>query len=266
MLATAIIILREMIEICLIIGMIFAALKTLPNRFKLLTYGVTGGLFLSITLALSFYKVSNLFDGEGQEIVNITILTLSIIFLALTVLWVNKHSFELLNKITEATITKENLPIIFIIILAITREGAEITLFLHGIIASGAKTIDLIIGSLIGFISGIALGILIYKGLLRISTKYFFKTINVMLALLAAGMSSQLANYLNSIDLIEGFSSTIWNSSWLLTNESIMGKILHGLTGYISNPSELQVIFYISTLVIMIILINLGKINLSKKI
>jgi high-affinity iron transporter len=259
MLATAVIVLREMLEICLIVGMLFAALKTLPNRLKLLSIGVISGIIISITLALSFYKISNLFGGDGQEILNITILSLSIFFLALTILWINKNAKNLNNKITKASIENEAFPIIVIITLAIAREGAELTLFLHGILASGTKIIELLIGSLLGFIIGTSLGFLIYVGLLKISIKYFFRIINIMLALLAAGLSSQLANYLNSIDIIEKFSSTMWNSSWLLSNESILGKILHGLIGYNSNPTQLQVIFYVSTLFLMLFLIKIGN-------
>ncbi len=259
MLATTVIVLREMLEICLIVGMLFAALKALPNRIKLLSIGIISGIITSIILALSFYKISNLFDGDGQEIVNITIISLSIIFLALTILWINKNAKTLHNKITKASIETKAFPIIVIIALAIAREGAELTLFLHGILASGTKIIELLIGSLLGFIIGTILGYLIYAGLLKISAKYFFRTINIMLALLAAGLSSQLANYLNAIDIIEKFSSTMWNISSILTNESILGKILHGLVGYHSNPSQLQVIFYIGTLFFMLFLIKIGN-------
>ncbi len=259
MLATIIIVLREMLEACLIVGIVFSTLKTLSNRLSLLFLGISGGIGFSVILALIFYKFSNLFDGNGQEIFNIIILTTSIICISLTIIWVNKHAHELRERILKASTKQGILPIILVISLAISREGAELTLFLHGIAASGVKTTELILGSTIGFIIGTALGILMYKGLLKIPTRYFFKIINIMLILLGSGMSAEIANYLTASDLVESLSTNIWNSSWLILDSSVTGKILHGLIGYHSQPSELQVVFYFSTLLLMLLITKVSK-------
>ena len=256
MLATTIIVLREMLEVCLIVGMLFAALKTIENKRKIFFLGIGGGILLSIILALSFYKITNLFSGNGQEIISITILSLSIICIGLTILWIKNYVQSLSKKITNATQQKGVYPIIIVIALAITREGVELTLFLHGVAASGASGVELFSGFILGSLIGSILGILMYTGLLKFPTKYFFKIINVMLALLAAGMSTQLANYFTSTDLIDKLSGSVWNSSWLLSDASLMGKILHGLVGYQSNPTQLQLVFYITTLLIMLTMLK----------
>lgn len=256
MLATIIIVLREILEICLSVGVVFAALKAFPNKWRLLFSGIGAGIGMSIVLALAFYKISNLFNGNGQEILNIIILSSSIICIALTMLWINRSVQELHKKVAIAKVQESCLPIILVISLAIAREGAELTLFIHGVAASGTGTAELISGFIVGSIIGTTLGALMYAGLLKIPARYFFKTINVMLALLAAGMSSQLANYLTAANIIDKLSTTLWNSSWLISDESLLGRILHGLVGYYSAPSQLQVVFYFSTLLAILLIMK----------
>ncbi|MCT4635010.1 MAG: FTR1 family protein [Rickettsiales bacterium] len=267
MLATAVIVFREMLEICLILGIISAALDSLKNKKTLLLAGITGGIILSIIFAFTMTYINGLFDGNGQEILKIIILTISIIFINLTIIWITKHRKELHNKINNATqrlINKEinTLSLVIVIIFVISREGMEIILFLSGIYSAGSTPQDLILGSIIGTASGITFGLLLYNGLLKIHVKNFFSVINIMLILLAAGMASELANYLNSADLIEVLSKQIWDSSWLINENSITGKILHSLLGYSSKPTQLQVIFYGTSIAITsILLINSKKLS-----
>lgn len=261
MLTAIIIVFREMLEICLIMGIISAALNNLKNKKVILISGLIGGVGLSLIFALTISYISKLFDDTGQEMLNILILSLSIICINLTILWLNKHRKELYSKINAATqklISQKIsiLALVSVIILVISREGAELILFLNGISASGINTTDLIYGSIIGLASGIALGMLMYAGLLKIQVKYFFRVINIMLILLTAGMASQLANYLSSADLIKCFSKIAWDSSWLIDEESFSGKLLYNLLGYSSRPTQLQVIFYVTNIAISSILLN----------
>ena len=135
----------------------------------------------------------------------------------------------------------------------------EIILFLRGIYSAGSTATDLALGSIIGAASGITLGLLLYNGLLKMHVKHFFNVINIMLVLLAAGMASQLANYLNSADLIEILSKQIWDSSWLINESSIIGKISHSILGYSSKPTQLQVIFYGTSIAITSMLLMKSK-------
>ena len=256
MLAAIIITLREMLEVCLIVGIISAALNNIPSKRKIVLTGIFSGIILSVIFALTIQQITNLFNGNGQEVLDIIILTTSIICIALTLILINKQGNSLRQKLISASQETNILPVILIITLAIAREGAEITLFLHGIYTVNMQLHDLVNGVIIGATLGILLGLMLYLGLLKISSRYFFKAINIMLALLASGMASQLANYLHSTDLISVLSETAWDSSWLVQEEGLMGKLLYNLVGYSSHPSKLQVIFFSSTLAAMSLLLS----------
>ena len=257
MIASTIIVLREMLEICLVIGMFSAALNNIQKKWTIICSGILSGIFLSGILTFLFYQASKFLEEDGQEYINITILLSSIICIALTILWINTHLTLLQHRLKEATIDSKTFPIIIIIALAIAREGAELVLFMHGIAIGGARAIDLTSGFLLGSLIGISLGVLMYRGLLNIPHKYFFKTINIMLILLAAGMSAQLAHYLIVIDLVQIGSNILWDSSWLIRDSSLAGKLSHGLLGYSAKPTLLQVIFYTVTLLSMLLIIRI---------
>jgi high-affinity iron transporter len=264
MLATIIIVLREMLEVCLITGIISTTLKELKERKIILLSALAFGATLSAIIILSLTKITVAFDGRGQEILAIITLSISILCIAWTVVWLNNSGKKLQNKIIDAKLKLENReltiwPIIFIIALAISREGAELALFMHGIYLTGASVDNMIYGVIIGSLAGISIGVFTYIGLLKISQKYFFRVINILFILLAAGMSSQLATYLNAAEIIDSFSSNMWDSSWLLNDNQILGKILYSVIGYSSHPSQLQVLMYIFTIVAITVLIKYTK-------
>lgn len=41
-------------------------------------------------------------------------------------------------------------------------------------------------------------------------------------------------------ELVQG----VWNLEWLISNESLLGRVLHAFVGYESSPALIQVIAY----------------------
>jgi len=133
----------------------------------------------------------------------------------------------------------------------VLREGSEVVLFLTGMMAGGAN--GLLTGLAIGIASGTAVGFALYFGLLRIPIRHFFTATNWMLVLLAAGLSSSAARYLVQANLLPELGNQIWNTSWLLSNGSILGKMLHILVGYEAQPSGIQLVFYAAVVVLLVV-------------
>jgi high-affinity iron transporter len=50
----------------------------------------------------------------------------------------------------------------------------------------------------------------------------------------------------------------VWDTSWVLSESSIFGKLLHTLIGYTERPTELQLVVYIGTLFAMYVLMRLA--------
>ena len=82
------------------------------------------------------------------------------------------------------------------------------------------------------------------------SLHYFFAVTTVFIMLLAAGLFSNGVARLQGLGLLP-LSEPLWNTSWLLRDQSTTGGFLSGLVGYRSQPSLPEVCAYIGYLVIV---------------
>jgi hypothetical protein len=104
-------------------------------------------------------------------------------------------------------------------------------------------------GGAIGLAGGTAIGVVLYLGLLRVPTKHFFTVTSWMILLLAAGMASQAAGFLIQADYLPPLGATLWDSSRLVSHDSLTGEVLRTLIGYDARPAGMQLLFYLTTLV-----------------
>jgi len=76
----------------------------------------------------------------------------------------------------------------------------------------------------------------------------------VLITLLAAGLASQAMAFLQQGGFVTVLSDTAWDTSWLLTDGSIAGRVFGTLVGYTAEPSWLQLIAYVVTIVAIVAL------------
>ena len=94
-------------------------------------------------------------------------------------------------------------------------------------------------------------GAALYFGLLRIPTKHLFTVTSWLILLLAAGMASQAAAFLLQADLLPPLGPSLWDTSFLLSEHSLAGRVLHTLIGYTAQPAGIQLAFYLATLIVI---------------
>lgn len=269
MLASAIIVFREILEIALIMGVIAVATKGIPGRGKWILAGLAASILGSGAVAFFANEISMAAEGLGQEMFNAIILFSASLLIAWTVLWMATHARQLSQHIKNIgqKISDGSLPMYSLAaVIAITglREGSEIILFLHGILASGTSSSAIMLGSLIGFAGGATTGALLYFGLIQIPTRNIFAVTSWLLIFLAAGMAANGAKYLVAADVLTVWTSTAWDSSAILSQDGLVGQVLHALFGYADRPMGIQIAFYIATVAILAMAIKLQK-SMKKK-
>src|SRR5699024_6054427 len=114
-------------------------------------------------------------------------------------------------------------------------------LFLYALVAGGTTQLNLIGGSLIGLVAGIATGFVMFAGLSRVPLKRLFQVSGLIILFIAAGMIAHGTQYLVSIGYLPALVPQVWDSSFLLSGSSIVGRGLGALAGYTPAPSLLQV-------------------------
>ena len=139
--------------------------------------------------------------------------------------------------------------------VAVMREGSEVALFMYGLVAAGGSTAaELLIGSLLGLVAGVGVTGLTYFGLAAIPQRRLFAVTTALISLLAAGLAAQAVLFLEQAGILTMLSETAWNTSWILSDTSLFGRVLHTLIGYSDQPSVLQVVVYAATLAVIVVL------------
>jgi high-affinity iron transporter len=259
MLGSAIIVFRETLEAALIIGIIAVATRSLPSRNRWLLGGILAGIVGSLLVAASAGTIAGLAEGIGQELLNATVLGLAAAMLAWHNIWMAQHGMQLAKdarQLGSAVSTGERAmsALALVVGLAILREGSETVLFLYGLLSGGEESMSSVLGGgAIGLLLGVAAGYGLYAGIVRIPARHFFSATSLLILLLAAAMASQAARFLVMADVLPSLATPLWDSSWLLDNGSTFGRVMHTLIGYDAAPSGTQVVFYVITLILILL-------------
>lgn len=253
MLATLLIVFREVIEAGLIVGIVLAATKGVPRRGLWVSYGVIAGVAGACLVAAFASEIGALFQGSGQELFNASILLLAVGMLTWHNVWMASHGRAIAQEMCEVgrAVASGGRPLAALAIVcgvAVLREGSEIVLFLYGIAASGGTSaLGMMAGGILGLLAGAGVSTLMYLGLLTIPARYLFSFTSGLITLLAAGLAAQAVAFLQQAGYVEVLTSTVWDTSWLLSDDSVLGRLLHTLIGYTDRPNGAQVLVYLLT-------------------
>ena len=257
MLATAIIVFREVLEAALVVGIVLAASRGMRGRGLWVGGGVAAGALGAAAVAACADAIAAAVNGIGQELFNAAILFTAVAMLGWHNIWMNRHGRELAGG--AATLGRAVLggsrPLYalgLVVGIAVLREGSEIVLFLYGIaIGSGLGAAGMLAGGLLGLAAGAATGAIIYFGLLAIPLNRLFTVTSWLILLLAAGMASQGAAFLMQANLLPPLGNGLWDTSSILGERSMLGILLHVLIGYSAQPAGIQVVFYLATILVI---------------
>jgi high-affinity iron transporter len=264
MIGALIIVFREIIEAGLIVGIVLAATRGVAGRGSYVALGVVAGVIGAGIVAVFAGRISDAFAGSGQELFNAAVLTTAVGMLTWHNVWMSRHGREIAAEMRKlgvaVTSGQRTLGALAVVVgLAVLREGSEVVLFLYGILASGTHMSDLLAGSALGIVAGVALTALTYVGLLSIPSRYLFSVTSVLIALLAAGMAAQAVQYFDAAGLLTIGETQMWDTSAWLPEGGVLGRTLHTLVGYTERPTAMQLAIYVAVLAATALLMRLAR-------
>ena len=257
MLGALIIVFREVFEAGLIIGIVLAVTQGVAGRFQAIGGGVAGGIAGAGLVAAFAGTLSQAFAGYGQELLNAAILAVAVVMLAWHNIWMARHGREMAQEMRSmgqavAKGSKTLLALAVVVGVAVLREGSEVALFIYGLVISdGGTGAELLAGSLLGIVLGGLVSTVTWLGLVKIPAKTLFQVTSTLIAIMAAGMAAQSAAFLEKAGAVTALDRTLWDSSGILSEKSLLGRMLHTLLGYNDQPSVLQVLVYVATLIVI---------------
>ncbi len=253
LLNSVILVLREVLEAALMVSVLQVLTRLHEVRSGWLGKALLLGMIGAAAYGFQLERISELFDGVGQEVVNASLQF--IVFIALLVcLFLETRSFR------QASERPALLPAAMATAVgfAVTREGSEILVYVAGFMQSDNFLANVGIGSVIGACIGLSAGVLFYYLLLMLPRRRARLTIQVLIALIGAGMSAQATRLLIQADWLN-VGGALWDTSAVLPEASVAGQLLYALIGYEASPSTIEVIVYVGSLLLMTLTFLSGR-------
>ncbi|WP_142501530.1 FTR1 family protein [Klebsiella sp. 2680] len=256
MLATLLIVFREVLEAGLVISIILAACKGVTIKMQIIT-GILAGICGAVLLALFTNQLENMLYGIGQEVFNAVILLLAVVMLSWQVLWMSIKGKQLANESrseAEKILARGGryFAITVIVAIAVLREGSEIVLFLYSLsLSSGISHTSMLAGGIAGIVCGALVSWALYSGLILIPLRYIFMVSNFVLVIIAAGLASQAVGILASVDILPDLGAQVWNSAFLLSDNSWAGNLARTIFGYTATPMGIQICSWVLVFVVV---------------
>jgi high-affinity iron transporter len=152
-----------------------------------------------------------------------------------------------------------------LIFFAVLREGIESVIFLSAArFASGENNL---LGAALGLAAAVLLGLLLFRGALRVNLRSFFAATNILLILFAAGLLAAGVHELQEAGVIPIVLEQVWDINPdvvgdaypVLHENGLIGSIAKGLFGYNGNPSLIEVLVYVVYLIAVLSIWLLGR-------
>ena len=253
MIATFVLFLREGLEASLIVSILFAALRQLDQMGKARAVWIGVGLAAlgSLIGGLALYVfVHKYADTTLQTIFETITYLLAVVLLTTMTFWMQKHSRTMKREITaRASAAGSGFALGLLAFTTVGREGLESAFFTLAF-AFQTNAALLLTGALLGMLSAIGLCLLIYKLGYRLDYRIFFRVMGILLLFFAAGLLSDAVQNMQQLGWLSFGMAPLWNTSHFLSENSVIGDLLHGIIGYAEAPTILQGLFYVTYLLI----------------
>ena len=237
MLANYLIGLREGLEAALIVTILIAYLVKLDRRDLIpriwLGVGLAVLLALGIGAALTFGTYGLSFTA--QETIGGVLSIVATGLVTWMVFWMLRTARNLsghLRSNIDQHLVGSGLGLVVVAFLAVGREGIETALFLWAAVQATGQTGLPLTGAALGIATAIALGWLIYAGLLKINLARFFTWSGAILIVVAAGVLSYGVHDLQEAGLLPGVSALAFNVSAAVPPDSWYGTLLKGTLNF----------------------------------
>ena len=255
--------LREGLEAALVVGILVAYLVKTDRRDKLPFIWVGVGLAVGISLlfgAILTYGSSTM-SFEAQEAFGGIMSIIAVSFVTWMIFWMRKAARSMKSELhgkLDAAMALGPLAIAITATIAVGREGLETALFLWTNIQATGSSAQPVTGAVLGLLTAVVLGYLIYRQALAINMAKFFTITGALLIVVAAGVLAYGIHDLQEAGWLPGLSNAAFDISSWYSATSWYGTLMKGIFNFSPNPTVLEVVVWLAYLVPVMILFVRG--------
>ena len=255
--AAFLITLREGIEAALLISIILAYLNAIGRRDRhgVVWAGVGGAVVLSLVVGGVIFAIAGGLSHTASEVFEGLASYLAVGVLTWMIFWMRRNSIrirgELQERIDVALASGSALGLSALAFLVVGREGLETALFLFSAFRASAETPAglTILGALLGLALAVGLGILVYRGGIRLNLRTFFRVTGALILVVAASLLVY-----GTHELLEVGAFGFLDGTWLLSEAGAvavpMNLILRVVVGLGGEPTWLEFSLWLAYLVV----------------
>ena len=210
--------LREGLEASLVVGILVAYLVRTERRHLLSKVWV--GVGIAIVISLAFGAILTLgpqgLSFEAKEAIGGVLSIVAVGLVTWMIFWMAKNARAMRGELEgsmERAISVGSGAVVAMALLAVGREGLETALFLWASIESAGSTTGPVLGAILGLAAAVVLGVLMYRGAVRINLRAFFQWTGVFLVIIAAGVLSYGVHDLQEAGILPGINNLAWDVS-----------------------------------------------------
>lgn len=184
--------LREGFEAALIVGIILAFLSKLGYRERherTVWIGVGAAIVFSLAIGAILFATVGELEGNSEAAYEATAMILAAAVVTWMVFWMRKQAAtigaHLRQQVSESIIAGGGFALAAVAFIGVAREGIETALFLFASTGESGAAVA-ITGAVLGLAAAVGLGVLFYRGSLRLDLGRFFKITSLLVIAFAA--------------------------------------------------------------------------------
>jgi FTR1 family protein len=252
MLPTFVIGLREGVEAALIISIIATFLRQegRTDALRWVWAGVVAAAAICLTVGIVLHLVDEQLPQRQQEGLETVVGGVAVVMVTFMIVWMRRHGAQLAGELREHTSSalKQGSvgALIAMAFFAVFREGLETAVFLVAAFQSSTDPATAGAGAVLGILVAIVIGVLIYRGAVRLNLARFFRITGVVLALVAAGLVASAFHTGHEAGWVNFGQDQALDLSWLVVPGTWTAALLTGMLGLQPRPTDVELIAYLA--------------------
>lgn len=246
MLATLIIGLREGLEAALIVGMIAAFLRRNGSSLKPMWMGVGAAVLISAGIGIVLELVAAALPQQQQEAMETVIGAAAVAIVTLMILWMSKNARSMKSALETHAGAALKAGSVFALagmaFLAVLREGIETAVFMVAAFQSSLSPVSAGTGAVLGLAIASGIGLLLFRGAIKINLARFFAVTGAFLVFVAAGLVMKSLRTAHEAGWLNIGQDATLSLVWLAPNGSARAAILTGVFGIPNDPRLVEVL------------------------
>lgn len=229
--------LREGLEAVLIVVLLVAYLN--KSGRKHLMPRIWTGIAVAVLISLGFGALLTFgpkgLTFEAQEMIGGSLSIVAVGLVTWMIFWMAGAAKTLssdLKSQVDKVADSSTLGLVLVGAFAVGREGLETALFLWAAARATGETWQPLLGAFLGILTAVFLGILLNRGVLKISLSKFFTITGALLVIVAGGVLAYGVHDLQEAGFLPGLNNLAFDVSHIIAPGGVTGTLLKGIFNF----------------------------------